>query len=100
MGKGQSARLVNRFLDTKDAASTGNLRKHAKICWGSETLNAAATTNLDMARDAVEKNKLKDGSLTKVFGRIGNGRGKITYSHRQHTKTEAKYACIPSYPSY
>lgn len=100
MGKGQSARLVNRFLDTKDAALTGNLHKHAKLCWGSETVSVAATTNLDMAWDAVKKNKLKDGSLTKVFGWIGNGKGKITYSHHQHTKTEAKYACIPSYASY
>jgi len=32
-GKG-NGRLVHRYLDTSDAKSTSNLRKHAKICWG------------------------------------------------------------------
>jgi hypothetical protein len=91
-GKGRPhARLVNRFLDTKDAKSTSNLLKHARVCWGRETVEAANITNLDGAREAVGKNELKDGSLTAVFERLKNGKGKLTYSHRQHTKTEAKY---------
>jgi hypothetical protein len=89
-GKGRNSRLVNRFLDTKDVRSTGNLRKHAKLCWGDETVIAAGATNIDEAQKLIDKNILMDGSLTSVFQRLGKGKGKITYSHRQHTKTEAK----------
>jgi hypothetical protein len=35
---------------------------------------------------------LKDGSITAVFERLGKSR--VTYSHRQHTKTEAKFVVI------
>jgi hypothetical protein len=34
-------RLVCRFLDTGDAKSTSNLRKHAKKCWGADTIETA-----------------------------------------------------------
>jgi hypothetical protein len=39
-GKG-NGRTVRRYLDTGDAKSTGNLRKHAKLCWGEEAVTAA-----------------------------------------------------------
>ena len=29
-----NGRMVRRYLDTSDAKSTGNLRKHARVCWG------------------------------------------------------------------
>ena len=32
------------YLDTTDAKSTGNLRKHAKVCWGDETVAAVDKT--------------------------------------------------------
>jgi hypothetical protein len=65
------------------------MRKHAKICWGAETVAAAdATKDLNAARDVLTQSKLKDGSITAEFTRIG--KGKVTYSHRQHTKTEAR----------
>ncbi|KAF8961669.1 hypothetical protein BDZ97DRAFT_1759839 [Flammula alnicola] len=35
------SKSVRRFLDKKDAKSTSNLHKHAKICWGEETVKAA-----------------------------------------------------------
>ncbi|KAF9536557.1 hypothetical protein CPC08DRAFT_616632, partial [Agrocybe pediades] len=40
-GKGANPRLVNWYLGTKDTSSTSNLRKHAKICYGEETVKAA-----------------------------------------------------------
>jgi hypothetical protein len=87
--KGRTGRDVRRFLDTSDAKSTGNMQKHAKICWGAETVAAAdATKSLVGAREVLAKAKLKDGSITAEFVRIG--KGKVTYSHRQHTKTEAR----------
>ena len=89
-GKGRDQRCVNRFLDKKDAKSTSNLRKHAKICWGEETVEAAdETRDVNLAKKIVAKHgSLKDGSLTTVFER--NGKGKVSYSHRQHTKAETK----------
>jgi hypothetical protein len=34
---------VRCYLDTKDAGSTGNLRKHAKACWGEAVVKAVDT---------------------------------------------------------
>lgn len=94
-GKGRHPRLVNRYLDTKDAGSTSNLRKHAKLCWGEEALKAAdATKDLEGARKVLKKSgddNLRDGQITATFERLAKGNGKVTYSHRQHTKTETKY---------
>ena len=85
-GKG-NGRFVHHYLDTSDAKSTGNLRKHAKICWGVETVAAAdETRNVNDAREALKK--VKDGSITEAFERVG--KGKVTYSHRQHTTTQAR----------
>ena len=83
-------RDVCRYLDKGDANSTGNLLRHAKICWGSEAVEAAtATKDLDAARDVLSKTKLRDGSILTEFQRIG--KGKITYKHTQHTTAEARY---------
>jgi hypothetical protein len=80
---------IRRYLDKKDARSTGNMRKHVKSCWGPEVLTAA-----DDAKDANEvrlkivPSILRDGSITAAFER--KGKGKVTYSHRQHTRHETK----------
>lgn len=89
--KGWNGHDVRRFLDKGDAKSTSNLRKHAKGCWGEEAVAAADNTrSIDAAREVLAKSKLRDGSITAEFERIG--KGKVTYSHRQHTKTEARQA--------
>jgi hypothetical protein len=75
---------VRRFLDKGDARSTGNMRKHVQACWGEDVLQAA-----DQAKDANEVRKnivgsfLRNGSITASFER--KGKGKVTYSHWQHT---------------
>ncbi|KAF8812979.1 hypothetical protein BYT27DRAFT_7271837, partial [Phlegmacium glaucopus] len=80
-------KTVRRFLDKKDAGSTGNLHKHAKICWGIDTVKAAlAVKNAAEAREVLSKSK--DGSIAAAFQ--VKGKGKVTYSHRQHTQTETK----------
>lgn len=84
-------RFVNRFLHTRDAKSTSNLRRHAQICWGTDTVAAADNTpNVQTARAALGARKEVDGSITASFERVG--KGKVTYSHKQHTKAEARYA--------
>ncbi len=83
---------VRRYLDTEDATSTGNLSTHAVACWGAEIVCAAkATGNPAKARPMVEKFG-RTGTITKMFERIG--KGKVSYSTRQHTSTEARY--VPS----
>jgi hypothetical protein len=69
-----------------------NLRRHAKICWGAEVVAAADTTgNLGVAHRALLKQKTEGAnvSITAAFEWVGMG--KVTYSHCQHTKLEARY---------
>ena len=50
-----NGRMVRRYLNTADAKSTSNLRKHAKICWGAEAVAAAdATNDISAARAAMK----------------------------------------------
>lgn len=78
-----------RYLDTKDKASTGNLIKHAKSCWGDEAWKTAnECKNATEARATVTNPIKKSGSITASFKRTG--KGKVTYSHRMHTKSETK----------
>jgi hypothetical protein len=87
--KGKHGRDVRRFLDKGDEKSTGGLHRHAKNCWGDETVKAAINTkDLRAARTILTKNNLKDGSVTAAFERIG--KGKISYSHRQHDYPETR----------
>lgn len=81
---------VRRYLDKGDARSTGNMRKHVRSCWGDEVLKAA-----DEAKDANEVREnivgsfLRNGSITASFK--CKGKGKVTYSHSQHTRAETRY---------
>lgn len=78
---------IKRYLDKKDAGSTGNMHKHAKTCWGEETVKAAMDTGTaDEAREVLAKHK--DGSIAAAFQ--VKGKGKVTYSHRQHTRTQTR----------
>jgi hypothetical protein len=87
--KGHNSRYIYRFLDKGDANSTSNLLRHAKICWGTEAVEAAtATHDLEAARAVLAKTKLRDGSILAEFQRIK--KGKVTYRHTQHTTTEAR----------
>jgi hypothetical protein len=69
---------VRQYLDKKDARSTGNMRKHLKSCWGDSVMSAAK----------IVAGILRDGSITTPFER--KGKGKVMYSHRQHTRAETK----------
>ncbi|KAG0700000.1 hypothetical protein DFH29DRAFT_983246 [Suillus ampliporus] len=69
---------VHQFLDTGDAKSTGNLRKHVKA--------ATETKNVTEAHATVVQSILETGSIQTSFN--CKGKGKVTYSHCQHTKTE------------
>src|SRR5271155_2442291 len=94
--KAKNGHDVRRFLDKGDANSTGNLRKHAKICWGDEAVETAdATKDLDAAKEVLVKSGIRDGSITAQFERIG--KSKVTFSHREHTTTESRYLALFPY---
>lgn len=87
--RGKNGWDVRRYLDTGDAKSTSGLRRHAKKCWGDEAVEAAdSTQDLESARVVLARTKLRDGTITAEFERIG--KEKVTYSHRQHTSTESR----------
>jgi len=82
-------RFIRRYIDTGDISSTSNLRRHAIRCWGDEAVAAAdKTCTAKVAREALSKREV-NGSITAAFERVG--KGKVTYSTRQHTKPEARY---------
>ena len=58
--------MVHRYLDTTDVKSTGNLRKHTRICWGLETMAASDKTHSFGEAYEVLK-RYKDGSITEAF---------------------------------
>ena len=83
------ARGVRRFLDKGDAKSTSHMRKHAKKCWGDAVVTSAdSAKNANEVRATTVMGALNPQSIMAAFER--KGKGKVKYSHRQHTKTEAR----------
>ena len=88
-GKGRHGRQVRRFLNTADVTSTSNLRRHAKTCWGDETVAAAVRVkDVYSAHAVIAKSLKRDGSITAAFERVA--KDKVTFSHRPHTRTEMR----------
>ncbi|EJD32856.1 hypothetical protein AURDEDRAFT_46353, partial [Auricularia subglabra TFB-10046 SS5] len=82
-------RTVKRYLDSKDSGSTSNMRKHADSCWGEDIVEEAyKMKNAADARLRVTEPVSRTGSIDAAFERTG--KGKITFSHRQHTKSETR----------
>lgn len=88
-GKGKNPQLVRCYLDTGDKISTSGLHQHANVCWGEQIVKEAAVAkDIASARDVLKGAVQRDGSITAVFERTG--KGKVTYSYRQHTRTETQ----------
>jgi hypothetical protein len=72
------------------------MHKHAKNCWGEENVSNALETKGSLSIEDVRKNladaKLRDGSIVASFERKGKGR--VTFSARQHTYTETRLLVI------
>jgi hypothetical protein len=60
------------------------------MCWGEEIVKKAMEERPDVrtARAALAKAEMKNGTLTATFKRTG--KGKLTFSARQHTYEEAR----------
>ncbi|KAI6107638.1 hypothetical protein EDD16DRAFT_1488628 [Pisolithus croceorrhizus] len=82
---------VQWFLDKSDAQLTGNMHKHVRGCWGEDIFHQATQTkNATVAHEAVQ-NYVKNGSIKVTL----DCKGKVGYSHRQHTKIETRYLGRP-----
>ena len=87
---------IRRYLGGNDAQSTGNMRRHAKSCWGEDTIRIAdGARNVSEACTKIVRGILHNGSITAAFER--KDKGKVLYSHRQHTKTETRYVARTIY---
>lgn len=83
------SKFVQQFLYTGDAGLTSNMHQHMKLCWGDEAVTAADTTgNVQIAHNALLKQKGGNGSITSAFEWVE--KEKITYSQCTHTKLEAQ----------
>ncbi|KAI1783386.1 hypothetical protein LXA43DRAFT_903694 [Ganoderma leucocontextum] len=82
------SRHINRYLDTKDATSTSNMRRHAQSCWGADIIKAAeAALNIDEVRENIVQSILTTGTITSHFERK---KGAVTYRNRPHTTAETR----------
>ena len=68
------------FQDSKDRASTANLKSHAIHCFGADAVNAAID-----GKKAAEQ----DGSISTLFAH--NGKRPVWYLHRVHSNPEVWY---------
>lgn len=84
--KGANQRWVRRFLDTTDRASTSNLRRHARKCWGKEIVECSLQSDVATMRNGLGNQK--DGSLPAAFK--AKGKSVVTYSTRLLTKTDVR----------
>ena len=90
LAKGCSG-VVRRFVDND--ASTSNLIRHARKCFGEDTVKAAKNAkDAREVRDKIVGSILRDGTITAVFQR--KDREKVSYSHRQHTRTETRLVAL------
>src|SRR6267154_3770633 len=68
------------YQDSKDRASTANLRHHALRCFGEEAVHNGT------------KRANNDGTSGSIFSSfVHQGQKPVQYSHRSHTNTEVWY---------
>ncbi|EGN98179.1 hypothetical protein SERLA73DRAFT_56205, partial [Serpula lacrymans var. lacrymans S7.3] len=80
-----SAGGVRRYQDSKDKASTANLKHHAIGCWGQETVDAVF---------GGQKANPPSGSIFSAFA--CKGQQPVQYTHRAHTNTDLLSAGRPN----
>jgi hypothetical protein len=85
-----SSHEVRRYLDKKDAKSTGNLCKHATRCFGEEAIKqvSKAASAADVRKSGVLASGQYSQAIDVMFERTG--KGNVSYSHRQHTSIETR----------
>ncbi|KAG1808062.1 uncharacterized protein BJ212DRAFT_1281314 [Suillus subaureus] len=78
---------VRRFQDSKDKASTANLKNHAIGCFGNEAVKVACV-------DKQAPDLQPSGSIFTAFAR--KDKEPVNYSHRSHTNPQVRYVYLPT----
>ncbi len=91
-GQGHNRKTVRRYLDTSDAKSTSNLRKHAERCFGVEIVKKSVGSTVGAVREGVMQQR-GNGTLPYAFDKIA-GKGVARYSPQQLTKVEIQAAVV------
>ncbi len=87
-GCGQELR---RYLDTGDKSSSSNLYRHAKACWGKETVaEAKGTGDIEGVRNSIAVGLQRNGNIHDYFSAGKNVNAKPTYSHQQMGRRETR----------
>ncbi|RPD53316.1 hypothetical protein L226DRAFT_473346 [Lentinus tigrinus ALCF2SS1-7] len=82
----QSEKPVHRFLDTGDRASSGNLFKHARTCWGDEAVEQAMELgDATRVHNTLVVKILQNGRITEFFALAKKGAA-LTYSNKPLTR--------------
>ncbi|KIL57330.1 hypothetical protein M378DRAFT_16332 [Amanita muscaria Koide BX008] len=86
---------IKRYLDKNDKCSTSNLRSHSKKCWGEEAFEKAhEVKDLAKIREVVGRAKNSpNGNVAAMFA-CSEGKGIVSYMHRQHTTEEARAVIV------
>ena len=84
--KGKCSKLVQRFMDSGDKSSTGNMGKHAKQCWGDAAFSAGKTLGKAESLRQVVSVVRQTGKLAASFN--VKHKGTPTYSNVPHTREE------------
>lgn len=80
---------IKRWLHKKDRNSTSNLCKHVRKCFGDEALDCVDEVgSASKAHNGVQA-YVRSGDLLVSFTHTAS-KGKVTYSVRQHTRTQTR----------
>ena len=80
---------IRRFIDTKDAGSTGNMRKHVRACWGADALRTAdSAKDIDEVHNKIVQSFHRNSKITTAFEHKTNR--KATYANILHTRLEIR----------
>ncbi len=77
---------MRRFLDTKDRASTGNMKRHAIRCFGQTVVDGSMSSDAAKVRQGLAK--FREGTIPAVFEARGNG--VVTYKTQALTKVDVR----------
>jgi hypothetical protein len=66
--------------------------RHAKACWGEEAIKTAQKARSAQEARTRLRGNLRNGSITAASEK--KDKEEVSYSHRQHTKTETRYSHV------
>ncbi len=91
--RGCVAPPLRRYLDKKDRASSGNLFKHARACWGEDVVDQARELgDATRVRTTLVANILRNGTITEYFAPLK--KGAASYSNKPLTRIQTRYVHI------